>query len=207
MSNIVLQPNSSGTGSITIATPNTNTDRTLNIPDEAGTLLSSASSVASSKLTGALPALDGSALTGVGKILQVVQSQGTSSITFSQDFSAYSTIVNATITPSSTTSGILIMVQNAVDGCGSGSYPALKGHIARGATSLDGMELVLYQGSTQSHRIAVIHHNYIDYPNTTSSVTYNSNWANSTGSTQSGTYNGAGNQYDSSRMFLFEIEG
>ena len=64
MSNIVLQPNSSGTGSITIATPNTNTDRTLNIPDEAGTLLSSASNIASSKLTGALPALDGSALTG-----------------------------------------------------------------------------------------------------------------------------------------------
>ena len=64
MSNIVLQPNSSGTGSITIATPNTNTNRTLNIPDESGTLLSTASSIASSKLTGALPTLDGSALTG-----------------------------------------------------------------------------------------------------------------------------------------------
>lgn len=36
MSNIVLQPNASGTGNITIATPNTNTDRTLNIPDVAG---------------------------------------------------------------------------------------------------------------------------------------------------------------------------
>jgi len=39
MSNIVLQPNSSGTGSITIATPNTNTDRTLNIPDVAGDIV------------------------------------------------------------------------------------------------------------------------------------------------------------------------
>ena len=39
MSNIVLQPNASGTGSITIATPNTNTDRTLNIPDVAGNLV------------------------------------------------------------------------------------------------------------------------------------------------------------------------
>ena len=39
MSNIVLQPNSSGTGSITIATPNTNTDRTLNIPDVAGNIV------------------------------------------------------------------------------------------------------------------------------------------------------------------------
>lgn len=39
MSNIVLQPNASGTGNITIATPNTNTDRTLNIPDVAGDLV------------------------------------------------------------------------------------------------------------------------------------------------------------------------
>ena len=36
MSKIVLQPNASGTGNITITTPNTNTDRTLNIPDVAG---------------------------------------------------------------------------------------------------------------------------------------------------------------------------
>lgn len=36
MSNIVLQPNANGTGNITIATPNTNTNRTLNIPDVAG---------------------------------------------------------------------------------------------------------------------------------------------------------------------------
>jgi hypothetical protein len=39
MSNIVLQPNASGTGNITIATPNTNTDRTLNIPDVAGDIV------------------------------------------------------------------------------------------------------------------------------------------------------------------------
>ena len=39
MSNIVLQPNASGTGSITIASPNTNTNRTLNIPDVAGNIV------------------------------------------------------------------------------------------------------------------------------------------------------------------------
>ena len=44
MSNIVLQPNSSGTGSITIATPNTNTDRTLNIPDVAGNIVTTGDS-------------------------------------------------------------------------------------------------------------------------------------------------------------------
>jgi hypothetical protein len=155
-------------------------------------------------------ALDLSATTltmPAGAILQAVATSGTSQITFSQDFSAYSTVVSGTITPSSTSSRILIMCQNALDACSGGSYPALHGHIARGGTELDGMELVLYQGATQSHRIAVISQNYIDSPNTTSAVTYNSNWANSTGSTQSGTYSGVANQYDSSRMFLLEIAG
>ena len=109
MSNIVLQPNSSGTGSITIDTPNTNTDRTLNIPDESGTLLSTASSIASSKLTGALPALDGSALTGVGKVLQVVM--GTTNTAASTGSATYTdTGLSATITPSATSSKVLAMV-------------------------------------------------------------------------------------------------
>lgn len=39
MSNIILKPNESGTGNITIETPNTNTDRTLNIPDTTGNIV------------------------------------------------------------------------------------------------------------------------------------------------------------------------
>ena len=45
MSSIKLSPNVSGTGSLTIAAPNTNTDRTLTLPDESGTVLTSASPV------------------------------------------------------------------------------------------------------------------------------------------------------------------
>lgn len=41
MSNIKVQGNVSGSGTLTIAAPNTNTDRTLTLPDESGTLLSS----------------------------------------------------------------------------------------------------------------------------------------------------------------------
>jgi hypothetical protein len=36
MSKIALSGNASGTGTLTIAAPNTNTDRTLNLPDAAG---------------------------------------------------------------------------------------------------------------------------------------------------------------------------
>jgi hypothetical protein len=66
MSKVKITGNASGTGTLTIAAPNTNTDRTLTLPDGAGEILTDASTLSSSKLSGALPALDGSALTGVG---------------------------------------------------------------------------------------------------------------------------------------------
>ena len=66
MSKIALTPNASGTGTFTLASPNSSTSRTLTLPDTTGELLNDASSLASGKLTGALPAIDGSALTGVG---------------------------------------------------------------------------------------------------------------------------------------------
>ena len=40
MSKISLEPNASGAGTFTLAAPNSNTNRTLNLPDEAGKLLS-----------------------------------------------------------------------------------------------------------------------------------------------------------------------
>lgn len=49
MSKISLTPNASGTGNFTIASPNSNTDRTLTLPDNTGTILTSDSSLAASK--------------------------------------------------------------------------------------------------------------------------------------------------------------
>jgi len=71
MSKIALSPDGGGTGTFTLASPNSNTNRTLTLPDAAGELLTSTgvgsglTSLTSANLTGALPALDGSALTGV----------------------------------------------------------------------------------------------------------------------------------------------
>ena len=66
MSKVKIQGNASGSGTLTIEAPNTNTDRTITLPDTTGTLLDTNSSLSSSKLTGALPAIDGSNLTGIG---------------------------------------------------------------------------------------------------------------------------------------------
>ena len=68
MSKITLTPHASGTGTLNIAAPNTNSTRTLTLPDadlNLGNVLTTASSVDAANLTGALPAIDGAALTGI----------------------------------------------------------------------------------------------------------------------------------------------
>lgn len=61
MSKVAIQGNASGTGTFTIAAPNSNTDRTLTLPDEAGTVLTSAG--AGTEFLA--PNGDGSSLTGI----------------------------------------------------------------------------------------------------------------------------------------------
>jgi hypothetical protein len=46
MSKVQLQGNASGTGVFTIASPNSNTDRTLTLPNETGTILTSGGAIA-----------------------------------------------------------------------------------------------------------------------------------------------------------------
>jgi hypothetical protein len=65
MAKIKIEGNASGTGTLTISAPATNTDRSLTLPDGAGEILTDASTLSSSNLSGALPAIDGSALTGI----------------------------------------------------------------------------------------------------------------------------------------------
>jgi len=48
MSKVTIQGNASGTGTFTIASPNSDTDRTLTLPDEAGTVLTTSSDVLTS---------------------------------------------------------------------------------------------------------------------------------------------------------------
>lgn len=82
MSKIKLTGHASGSGVLTIAAPNTDSDRTITLPDVTGTLLDSGSdlpaanltgtvadarisTLTASKLTGDLPAISGASLTGL----------------------------------------------------------------------------------------------------------------------------------------------
>tara|TARA_R110000772_G_scaffold22165_1_gene60195 strand:+ start:929 stop:1606 length:678 start_codon:yes stop_codon:yes gene_type:complete len=71
MSKLAIGPDASGTGTYTLASPNNNASHTLTLPVATGTLLTSTgdgsglTALTSANLTGALPAIDGSALTGI----------------------------------------------------------------------------------------------------------------------------------------------
>ena len=71
MAKVKIQGHASGTGILTVTAPNTSSDRTITLPDATGTLLNSDGSAASltaipaANITGTLPAIDGSNLTGV----------------------------------------------------------------------------------------------------------------------------------------------
>ena len=55
MSLIKLQGNASGTGALTIAAPNTNTDRTLTLPDSSGTMATAESTLSQFNASGSAP--------------------------------------------------------------------------------------------------------------------------------------------------------
>ena len=54
MSKIAFDANDQGTGVLTIASPDTNNNRTLTLPDETGTVLTSASTINGANVTGLL---------------------------------------------------------------------------------------------------------------------------------------------------------
>lgn len=55
MSKVAISGDSSGTGTFTIKSPNSNSDRTLNLPDSAGTLATAESTLAQFNASGSAP--------------------------------------------------------------------------------------------------------------------------------------------------------
>ena len=144
--------------------------------------------VAASKLTGALPAIDGSALTnlpGGGKVLQVVQGSLNTTEVLTTSNTRQTTTATVSITPSATTSKILVMGNGQWYKYNNGTH----GNYNRGAVQL-------YKGTTSTlvgGEVFVGLHNYdqqsslgaglgkawgqisltyLDSPSTTSSTTY-----------------------------------
>jgi hypothetical protein len=104
MSKVAIQGDPSGSGTFTIAAPNSNNNRTLNLPDNSGTVLTSASNLAG--------------VTGVGKVLQVVRATDTTQRTSTSATFADSGL-SVTITPTSASSNIILISTSRVVAAGS----------------------------------------------------------------------------------------
>jgi|APSaa5957512535_1039671.scaffolds.fasta_scaffold173986_1 hypothetical protein len=134
--------------------------------------------VAASKLTGALPAIDGSSLTGIsgGKVLQVQSSfmnayASTTSTTF------VDTGLTVNITPTSTTSKILIFVNMPSNH--PGQYGSWFNLVRNGTNIAQGSGANAVQcsfgtlnQSGDEYDISQGNLNYLDSPSTTTAITY-----------------------------------
>tara|TARA_R110000772_G_scaffold215287_1_gene325736 strand:+ start:106 stop:708 length:603 start_codon:yes stop_codon:yes gene_type:complete len=164
MSKISITPNPSGSGVFTISSPATNTDRTLTLPDEAGTIITTAGVPSS-----AMPA---------GSVLQVVQARKTDTTwsTTSTSFVAV-TGLSVTLTPASASSKFLVTVGVSI---GSNWWQTGGGYfgVYADATLIagDGTGIWVFQygadaansvGETMQWSEEVLHS-----PNTTSPVTF-----------------------------------
>jgi len=126
--------------------------------------------LAASKLTGALPAISGAALTNIvaGKILQVVYS---TSNTATYPTTSYTTITGASIqiTPSATSSKILYIYN-----CGgllSGTTNNMSLKLERGGSAIRTYDRWGYN-TVAGYQPAWFTFMYIDSPSTTSQITY-----------------------------------
>ena len=159
MSSIKLESNASGTGIFTIASPNSNTNRTLTLPDNTGTVLTSAT-------TTGFPA---------GSVIQVVQAIYSTLVT-SSSTSFVDSGLSASITPTSASSKILILLNPVIGVYRQNNTVHGAFNLVRGSTQINSIGAPSINGAVGSGGFLVIDAPgsmvYLDSPATTSSTTY-----------------------------------
>jgi hypothetical protein len=175
MSKVAIKGASTGTGTFTIESPATNTDRVLVLPDNAGTVLTSASDLAAANLSGRVAAANAP----LGSVIQVVNVNFSTFVT-STSSTETDTGITASITPTSTSSTIVVIVQSEVGKFGGNAY--VRAWLYRNSTQLirfAGQSAYTGNSDSASNTMGTV---YRDSPNTTSPVTYKVTWANPNGS-------------------------
>jgi len=178
---IVLQGSTSG--SVTLQEPAIAGTTVLTLPAVTGTVLTTTSPKA-------------------GNVLQVVNATYSSSASATTS-TFVDTGLSATITPSSSSSKILILVsQNGVGHDAANTYMALR--LLRSSTVICNFEKQFGYNSTAANNFyAATSTNYLDSPATTSAVTYKTQMSNS----GSGTVYCQGFGSETSTITLMEIAG
>ena len=184
MADIVLTGNTSG--AITVAAPAVAGTNTLTLPANTGTVL-----------TDTAPK--------TGNVLQVVQ--GNSTTFTSSSSSTYSDLgLSANITPSSTSSKILVLV-NLIGVGKNTNNTKVSAKLVRGATDIDVFSTESAQNTfTSQLDIGSLNATVLDSPATTSSTTYKIQVASTANSTQIFINNISGSLVGST-ITLMEIAG
>ena len=195
MSKVAIQGAATGTGVFTLASPATNTDRTLTLPDEAGTVLTSAGVPAS-----AMPA---------GSVIQVVSAEN-ATFQSTTSTSYVDTSLVASITPQFSNSRILVIVQASLrqnSGADNGSYGEAR--VFRGGTAVgQPVSIGTREGtgaSTTDHVQGGGALMLVDTPNSTGSVTYRLRMRSSQSVITTQINGGNGGSISGSTITLMEI--
>jgi hypothetical protein len=161
MSKVSIAGDVNGTGVFTIASPNSNVNRTITLPDEAGTILTTAGVPFS-----ALPA---------GSVLQVIQ--GTTTVRTSVTGLTFTaTTLTATITPKKASSKILVFGQGMAVASQSTAQPIIT--LYRGGLNIIGSPVALDYGFGNMYTASggyiegMLPFSVLDVPSTSSSTTY-----------------------------------
>ena len=174
-----------------IADNATSTKLTISDTNITGVGAFTSTSIDATKLSGALPAIDGSALTGMpagGKVLQVVQATDATQINTSLTTSEVDLPLLGTITPTSSSSKILVMLTTWM-----GYNPNGGVYLKRGSTKIGGHGLAGNYNTPDDfwctddlsnvYAVHSISYTYLDTPNTTSATTYRIGLKNGDGMT------------------------
>lgn len=171
MGDIVLAGSTSGT--VTISPPASAGTTTLTLPSTSGNVLTSASSIDTSQLSGSISA---SSLPA-GSVLQVVSTTKADTQTITGTSYVQISGLTASITPSSSSNKILISVSIGFGG-GTNFYPAFT--LYRNSTPINlnsgtgtGEECSFgFQNPTSAERYFQVNHQFLDSPSSTSAITY-----------------------------------
>jgi hypothetical protein len=194
MSKVSITGNASGSGTFTLAAPNSNSDRTLTLPDNTGTILTSAT-------TTGFPA---------GSVLQVLSTPKTDTFSTASGSAVDITGLSVTITPTSNTSKVLVLLTLGGLNVGTDADTAVFVKILRGATEIaqgsggsssDDAMLFFRSGSTNI-TFGGVCRVHLDSPATTSATTYKAQlYSNGT----TATINGSASRRTESTITVMEI--
>lgn len=206
MAKLVL--NGSTSGSVTLESPAVSNTTTLTLPTTSGTVLTSASSIATSQLSGSISA---SSLPA-GSVLQVVSAS--KSDTFSTTARSFTDItgLSLSITPKSATSKILVFmaIQVSNNGVDTTMVQMVRDSTAIGIGDARGSRIRnTSQGIFLSNSVSSLTGITLDSPNTTSATTYKLQTRSDSGTayinTQSATGDGSYHGTNYSTITVMEI--